>query len=320
MIDAMTSIVFPVLNLEKEIEGILCREKEQTENLNTEFIIVDMGSSDRTILKALQLLSELHLRGSVVQNGKTTVSSALNTGIMRAGGTYITFLFARRLYKNYLPAYVKAAGEGTVDLVFGTMSQVEMNRLHQRKHPENLFGIECVRKILEDQLPIDISAIFLRKAFLLEQQIYLNDECSFGYSEEFLLRCFLSAGTIREAPVLLTRDRECELHREKQKNFGEMIFQRISAMERILEILETEHGNQKELIALFRQKKLPQTVINCVDILLREKLSHGAILTFLKKRGYYRYLKTGKYTPKNLQKQIFIWKRFPKLYRPQKQN
>ena len=117
------SVLFPVRNIEQEIGAILRLTAEQTQGINTEFIVADMGSTDKTVWEALRAIKELRLSGSVLQSGEGTVARALNTAMVRAAGEYVSFVFARRLYSAFLAPYCEMAHMLHSDIVFGTAGE-----------------------------------------------------------------------------------------------------------------------------------------------------------------------------------------------------
>ena len=88
------SIILPVRNVvEQEISGILRSVVRQTNGIEAEFILVDMGSEDGgTPLECVQGIKNEGLHGFVIQNGDGDVAAALNTGIQKASGTYVSFI------------------------------------------------------------------------------------------------------------------------------------------------------------------------------------------------------------------------------------
>ena len=76
------SVIFPVKNIAQEISSILRLTAEQTQGINAEFLVVDMGSSDKTVWEALRVVKELKLPGAVIQSGEGTVARALNTALV----------------------------------------------------------------------------------------------------------------------------------------------------------------------------------------------------------------------------------------------
>jgi glycosyltransferase involved in cell wall biosynthesis len=318
MQSADLSIIIPVRNTEQEISGILRSVAAQSVGLESEFIVVDMGSSDQTVLEAVQLIKELKLKGFVIQNGDSTVSAALNTGIQKAGGNYITFIFARRLYRDFINGYYDTAARSSADFIFGSVTEDESHAADRRlisKAVKQESGINYVKNLLKGCLHIDISAIFLRRSFLIEKQIRFLDACSHGYAEEFVLRCLLMADSIVQSPALLKRDTVFELKRGKQKPVGKNIFQHTEAILRIMDIIKLNYREDTELIQLFEKEKLPLTIMNAVDILLKEGTAYNIIRGYLRVAGYDKLLQTGRLTDKTLKRRITVWQVMPWMYK-----
>ena len=73
MQDIMLSVILPVKNIENEILGMLRSLRRQAEGIEAEWIIVDMGSSDSTVLEAVQFIKEEKLKGYVIQKDRKSV-------------------------------------------------------------------------------------------------------------------------------------------------------------------------------------------------------------------------------------------------------
>lgn len=313
------SIILPVRNLENEISGILHWASAQVPDREAELIVVDMGSTDRTVLEAVQRIKELKLRGFVIQNGETTVASALNTGMQKAGGEFVTFLFARRLYRNFIPGYIDAALRSAADFVFGCSTEEEVRAAERCLVSSAVCkeqGSSLVSNLISGTLRMDISAILIRRKLLTEKQLYFFDSCSYGYSEEFVYRCLLSADSAVQAPVLLRREQAFEMKRAKQQPVGKNIFQYADAMLRIVDFIRTGPKEEKELLALFEQQKLPFTVMHGVDVMLREGVGYNAVRGYLRVNGYDKFLKSGRKTEKALWRRLAVWQMIPWMYRP----
>ncbi len=312
------SIIIPVRNIEQEISGILRSVAAQTTGREVEFIVVDMGSSDQTVLEAVQLIKELRLRGFVIQNGDGTVSTALNTGIQKASGEYITFIFARRLYRDFINGYLDTASRTSADFVFGSVSEEESRSAERRLVSKTIrqgTGCEYLKHILKGSLHIDISAVLLRRRFIMEKQIYFFDLCGHGYAEEFVFRCLLAADVIAQSPAMMKRDTIYELKRGKQKPVGKNIFQHTDAILRIMDIVKTGHREDTELISLLEREKLPLTIMNGVDVMLKEGTGYGAVRGYLHVSGYDKLLITGRQTDSDLKRRIMVWKAIPWMYK-----
>ena len=312
------SILFPVWNLEKEIPGILRFEAEQARGVGAEFIIVDMGSEDRTVLEAVQTVKELGVPGFVIQNGRSQVPVALNTALRKAGGEYLTFLFARRLYRGFLKEYLDAAHRSGADFVYGCTAKEEIPAAERRsvssvvRQPD---GGALVRKMLSRGAVPDIADILVRREFLREQDLSFAEECAFGYAEEFVLRCLLCAGTAVQAPVLPERGGACELKRGRQGAAGKAVFQRVGAMLRVLETAKSRCGNDAELLRLLQREQIPAAVMDAVDAALREGTGYREIRAYLSGRGYDRLLAVDRRTSAALRHRILLWKIAPWMYR-----
>lgn len=315
------SIILPVRNLENEITGILRLLAGQTLHLDTELIVVDMGSGDQTILEAVQFIKDEKLRGFVIQNGSGNVSAALNTGLQKSTGEYVTFIFARRLYRDFIRGYLETMRRTGADLVFGSVGeaaakQAERKTLAAGRVVRKEDGAYFVREIIRGNVRLDISAIMLRRKFLLERQICFQESCSNGYAEEFVFQCLLLAKNIIQSPTVLKRDRIFELKRGKASAIGRDIFQHVEAMLRIQAIIETDCRHDAELSDLFTCEKIPLTVMHCVDIMLKEGNGYNAVRGYLKVAGYDRLLVTNRRTSRDLKRRVRYWKLIPWMYQP----
>lgn len=305
------SLILPVRDVEIELPGILRSIAEQVGDTAAEWIIVDMGSEDMTVLRAVQYIKEERLHGFVIQNGRESVSAALNTGMQKAAGEYLTFVFARRLYSGYLASYIAAAQETKADFIYGSMEATEGKG--KLSEADNL---STVLQMVQGRQRIDIAALMVRKGFLKQQKLYFQESCRHGYSEEFMYCCLLSGAKTAKVPVLLKRKSELELWRPKATPAGREIFQAIEAMLRVQAVIENRCPENHELCDSFEEQKLPETVMNCVDILLREGLGYNAVRGYLRVEGYDRLLVQGKRTSRALRARIRLWKLLPWMYRP----
>lgn len=319
---AEVSIIIPVKNIEKEIPGILRSLIAQAEGIEAEFIVVDMGSEDETVLESVQMIKEYQLRGCVVQNGSGTVSSALNTGLQKAGGDCITFIFARRLYRDFIKGYHDTVTKTGADVVFGSVSELSAKQAERRVIHSSVVkkrtGADFIVEILKGNLYVDISALMVNRRFLLEKHIRFTDECANGYAEEFMYRCLLCSSNAVQSPTILKRDDVFELKRGKQANIGKAIFQHVDAMRRIEDVIRTDYRDNAELNQIFMGDKLPRTVLHCVDVMLREGSGSSSIQRYLKLRGYDKLLTNAKIMDPALKRRIFLWRHMPWLYKPGK--
>lgn len=312
------SIIFPVKNIEQVIEGILRFAADQAESLDAEFIIVDMGSTDRTVLQAVQFIKSRRLRGFVIQNGDSTAAAALNTGLQKAAGDYVTFIFARRLYLNFIPGYLDTALRTGADFVYGCESEEGVRTAERRmisRAVRQPGGLSVLRGAVAGSVKVDISAVLISRKFLGDNAISFCESCRYGYSEEFIYRCLFAAAQVAQSPTLIRRDGIFELKRGKQKPAGESIFQRAEAMLRVLDAVRAS-GGDPELIRLFEKEKLPEVVMDCVDVMLREGNGYGAVKACLRDAGYDGYLVPDRRMDRSLLKRVLLWRTVPWMYAP----
>lgn len=312
------TLIFPVRNIEAEIADVLEAAEKEISGFSAEFIIVDMASKDATLWRALHYIETHGLPGMVLQNGEGSVAEALNTGIRKASGQYISFVFARRLYKNFLPGYLETAREENADFVFGTTTLEEQKLALQRRANQVLryrTGSELLKDIQEGNAHLDVAAILIRTAFLKGNGINFTKGCSFGYSEEFLFRCILQAERIRQSPTFLKRNTNSEWKKGKQEVIGARIFQKVDAVIRISDLLTRQSGDE-DLLIWYRDQKIPEAIMDCVDVLLREKMNYNGVRGLLRLSGYDKLLKSGRGTPRVLRHRIMRWNTFPWLYKP----
>lgn len=306
-------MIVPMRNMEHEIAGILRSAAGQNFDCVTEFIVVDMGSQDRSVLEALSVIKECKLRGCVIQNGNATLCTAFNTGIYKAMGEYVTFLFPRRLYRGFICGYLHTARETDADFVYGTTASEEQ-RAGGKPEARSQKGDELLLELIYGKSNVDIGAVMLRKSFLLENHILFTEDCTFGFSEEFIYRALLYTNNVRKSPVIMQRDKIYEIRGHAVKVVGMSCLEKIEAIKRVKEIANYRHADNHKLLDAFTYVKLPDTVLSCVDILMNEGLGYNAIRGALRLKGYDELLLSGKNTVKQLQKQIRTWKLVPWMY------
>ncbi len=308
------SVIIPMKNVQNNIQRIISEIEEDTKGLRTEFILVDMNSTDNSLVTALAAVKNKKLEGYIVQCGSKTFGAALNTGISKASGAYLTFVFPRRMYAPFISAYYETAKEFASDFIFGKFPETGTTK------PINfstgmLDGTELFKGVLTGLLTFDIAAIMVNREFLLNRHIIFNEECGYGYAEEFIYRILLQSDNISQAQCVMKRVHEMDAELGLPEEIGMECFSRVEAMLRIYELLEYRQRANKKLLAKFRYDKIPDTVMSCVGLLLREGYSVKTVKTTLKIKGYDEYLKTSSATGKKLKHSIMLWNKFPKLYK-----
>lgn len=112
------TVIIPVYNEVNTIEEILRRV--EAENIATEILIVDDGSTDGTRKKLDSMIEDAHLR-IILHEHNQGKGAAVRTGIQNATGEVILIQDADLEYdpRDY-PALLKPIEEGIADVVYGS--------------------------------------------------------------------------------------------------------------------------------------------------------------------------------------------------------
>ena len=317
------SVIIPSKNNKKKISKIICDVASELENIETEFIIIDMNSSDKSVITALDTLKKNNLRGYVIQNGSGNVSSALNTGIYRSNGKYISFLFMNRLYKNYLSDFFCMADKNNADFVFYANEEAKakltlkdiLRDKSKNKDPYPSDSIWLLCELLKSDIYFDFNTVMFRREFVLDKGIKFYEDFNYGYAEAFIYNMLLNSPKIACCETKPVYDNiNSSANDEAVPNTS--CYGRIDSMIRIYENSVSLHPDNKYLNDLFEYRKLPSVVMSVVRILTKEEFSYAAIKRSFKQKGYNKLLKTSHMTPHELRREIIIWNTFPWLYKP----
>ncbi len=317
MPDVDVSVVIPVKNIDKHISAILKNIAEQANGINLELIVVDMRSSDKTMLSSLKTIKMNSLRGFVVENGDSGIACALNTGIYKSSGRYVTFLFPRRLYTGLLADYFQTASRSNADFVYGC-APGSNEKLVAALKSGAIKGTELITGLVKNIINIDIGAVMLSRDFLSNNHLTFDEKCRYGYAEEFIYRLLLKTDRNFQSHAVMKRSRELEPLASAQEPVGIICFDRVEALLHIRDEAALAYPDNRKLNALFTYEVLPQAVFDCIDLLLREGLGYSAVRNTVKLKGFEDLLISGKGTSNKLRKNMLTWKLVPWMYRPQK--
>ena len=309
------SIIIPSKNNKTKTADIIKKISEQTHELAIEYIVIDMNSSDGSVLDSLNMIKNRNLRGCVIQSGAGTVSSALNTGIFKAGGKYITFLYPTRLYKDYIADYYRAAEAKSADFVFAVPKN-ENGEGCKNPVPDGITGADIAVGLIRGSIVMDFTAVMFDREFLLRNHIRFYDECTFGYAEAFIYNALMYDPIIAHCDIALERDFVNGLSKDGGSGISNNCFERLDAMIKVKDTIRKCHKNDVVLLSYFEHSRLPAVVMSCVDRLLTQGFSYNSIRKLLKTKRYDQYLAITGETPAALKKKIMVWKYLPWLYKP----
>ncbi|MGN0469659.1 MAG: glycosyltransferase [Acutalibacteraceae bacterium] len=310
------SVIIPSKNNKNKTAEIIRKISEQTGNIEVEFIVIDMNSTDNTVLLTLNEIKNNNLRGCVIQSGGGTVSSALNTGIFKSDGKYITFVYPRRLYKNYISDYYNDIESQSADFVFSMPSETKSSSELVRAGLNNISGTDLAIGLVRSIVNVDFTAVMFKREFLLSNHIRFYEECNYGYAEAFIFNALLYNPKVAYSDIVLERDYVNGLSKEDSTALTNNCFERVDSILKVAETVRLRHKNNEALNSAFEYQKIPSVVMSCVDILLNAGFGYNAIKNSLHLKHYDNLLKVSKSTPLKLRKQIFKWKATPWLYKP----
>lgn len=309
------SVVIDVYEMEEDIAAFIRAVSGMLHGSGqkVEYIIVDKGSHDATVLEALQIIDELHLCGKVIQNGDVGDGCALNTGLYRSSGTYVIFVRPSAFYHADLPELYDTAQKNGADIVYSLPTEEE-KKAASRLHLYFRDGSEILLAFLSKKQELPLGGVLLRREFLFKNRILFDDDCTYGYEEEFLYRSMLATDSIYQAQTSCWKDRLYANHPARLKiEFS--CFQKVDAMLRVLDDVKAYHKENKKLRELLEQEKIPATVLECVEMMLKSGRGYNAISRFTSSKGYIKYLKIGHLTSNGLKKKIFLWRNLPWMYK-----
>jgi len=182
------SIIIPVYNLENYISE--CLESVKNLNLNYEVIVVNDGSTDKSLELINKFTSKYDGNISVITKGNGGPSSARNAGIQCATGNYIFFLDGDDLINNTsFELFVHDVIRDGVDIGFADYKYLingELKPNNETKHRrsvthrlyEFLDGItygELVFDKKTDFINSEACFLLIRKSFLTENKIEFKE-------------------------------------------------------------------------------------------------------------------------------------------------
>lgn len=192
------SIIIPVYNGEETIQRCLDSVTRQSSKNIEEIIVVDDGSTDKTV-EIVETLIEQDSRIHCIQKKNAGVSSSRNTGIHNAHGEYIMFVDSDDEIKEDLVKELYQAIDG-YDLAIAGIE------LHQDAMT-SMIGIEGVfsNKEIIDKYGNAIPGLLIngpcsklyRKNIINEQNLLFDETLSLGEDTAFVFRYLNYCNNIR---------------------------------------------------------------------------------------------------------------------------
>ncbi len=304
------SVIIPSKNNKNKTAQIIKKISVELCDLEVEFIVIDMNSSDNSVLSALNEIKNSNLRGYVIQSGTGTVASALNTGVHKSDGKYITFVYPGCLYKNYLKHYFDTMEKHGADFLY-------YSNQDESKDNEKVFfpsGEELFLKLVGSSAAIEFGAVMIRREFVCNNHISFYDDCAYGYAEAYIFELLLYSPNIVATSYHPERDYENSVIRDDVP-VGNAAMGRVGAMIKVYEQMCLDRKRKSGLKEAFQYIKLPSVIMSAVDVLMEKNFSIKAIKNSLHTKHYDDYLHVSSLTPKKLRHKVLVWKYISGIYR-----
>jgi len=310
----ISQLLYLQKNSKEKTVSVIKKLSEKISDIKPEFIVIDMNSTDGGVLETLNVIKENNLEGCVIQSGGGTVASALNTGLYKASGKYVTFVYPSRLYKEYLNEYYNSAEEKNADFVFAPTEGKDGSRI---LISDGVTGADIAVGLIRSSIIMDFTAVLFRRDFLIEKCIRFYEECTFGYAEAFIYNALLHSPKVAYSKICLERDNFCDTQKEYTATAASNnCFGRLEAMVKVFALARELHANDKVLLNAFEYQKLPAVAMFCVDKLLSEGFKHSSIRKLMKTKKYDQYLDFSMDTSPALRTKVILWKTLPWIYKP----
>ncbi|MEO2075950.1 MAG: glycosyltransferase [Bacillus sp. (in: firmicutes)] len=200
------SVIIPAYNVEKYIDNTLNSLNKQSEK-EFEVIIINDGSTDNTIGMIERVLKKYQLRHTkLINKNNGGVSSVRNIGIEEARGKYLLFLDGDDYVSmNLVEEFIAVLNGQEYDvLCWGfnkvTEGQITISNYFDMYHPyDGLFtGIDALNRIIIDKsMKVCIGSAAYRRDFLLNNNLRFTEGCSNGEDQEFIIKAFAIARTVK---------------------------------------------------------------------------------------------------------------------------
>lgn len=191
------SIIIPAYNAENTIERVIDSITNRLKSC--EIIVVENGSTDNTST----LIENLCNRDSRVKLIHTPkgVSVARNAGIIKANGTWISFVDADDLWianEESISTLTKDCSDA--DIISCSYFKDDSLIEHDFDYTERLIDKDLITEatvwmLRKPTKTMSVWAKFFKRDFLQNQELFFNEELRVSEDSEFLLRCMLKCKT-----------------------------------------------------------------------------------------------------------------------------
>lgn len=258
------SIIIPCYNCEKYIARTI-NSVLNNYNKNIEIIVVDDGSTDKSMKEAQKNLNKSNVKYKIIKQHNSGVSIARNTGIDAAEGVFIYFLdsddYINEELINNLEDKVKE--EDCDAIIFGYNRENE-KRVYWRYEEQfnypnkTLTGEEICELYLKQDIGIHLCSFIIKKEIINRYRIGFRENCFYGEDIEFIIKALINCKRIS----YIEKELFCYFEREDStiKNFSEKRFTGMNAIDGIKNYLIQNNFNNSNIIKLIDKRRLKEIV------------------------------------------------------------
>lgn len=190
------SIIIPVYQAEKFIIACLNSIIWQTYT-DYEIILIDDGSTDRSICLACEVLNGTSIDYRVICQVNSGAAAARNRGVREAKGEFITFIDADdTIEQRHLENLLRGMQEGGSDVSIGNYRYIIGKMQNTTKGKYEKFRIMSRETVLNNflvrRINIVVTAVLIRKEAFINNDLWFEKSVRFGEDAIFYWKMLLA--------------------------------------------------------------------------------------------------------------------------------
>jgi glycosyltransferase involved in cell wall biosynthesis len=301
------SVIVPVYNAEEYIGNTLDSIINQDFN-SFELIIIDDGSTDRSMEIINKKLSLSAMDYKVIHQENSGVSSARNRGIDEASGDYLVFIDA----DDYVTGnHLSELYNGETDFSMVQFIKTDGNNLSEPHHfqVELISCDDFIKKELNMEMPFNFWQLMYKASIINDNNIRFNPNLVYGEDIDFALRALLYGNEVaisNEATYYYIQHSESAINTTEFRRF-----EVISIFEDLAEFYKSQ--GREDLANLIITSRIPKAIFGNMNYFFYNGYDFDEVLSKMKELDLLtklsKYEGDGKFKSK-----IKLFLLSPKLY------
>lgn len=248
------SVIVPVYNAEEYIGNTLDSIINQDFN-SFELIIIDDGSTDRSMEIINKKLSLSAMDYKVIHQENSGVSSARNRGIDEASGDYLVFIDA----DDYVTGnHLSELYNGETDFSMVQFIKKDGNNLSEPHHfqVELISCDDFIKKELNMEMPFNFWQLMYKRSLVNDNSIRFNPDLVYGEDIDFALRTLFYGDEIaisNEATYYYNQHSQSAINTTEFRRF-----EVISIFENLADFYESQ--GREDLARLIVTSRIPKAI------------------------------------------------------------